>query len=100
MAKLSLRIDNGVRMDFRQVVDKVECIRASANRLRNGCRLTQDNARRLGVKMQTAGNDTAQRSVNQAVDQLAYLDKELRDLQDSADDLVRKLRRLEEFAAQ
>lgn len=98
MARLSLDIRNDVRIDFPHVVASVEKIDMSCRRLITSCDVVLDKAYALSNKMQTQANDTTQFSLSQTTDDLDIISKELRDLQESAQDLVRKLKRLEQMA--
>ena len=98
MARLSLDIRNDVRIDFPHVISSVERIDKSCRRLLISCDAVLDKANALGSRMQTQANDTTQFSLGQTTDDLEVISAELRDLQESAQDLVRKLKRLEQLA--
>ncbi len=98
MARLTLDIRNDVSIDFPHVIASVERIETSSRRLLVMCDKVLDKAHALGTKMQTEANDTTQFSLSQTTDDLDILSRELKDLQDSANDLVAKLKRLERMA--
>ena len=98
MARLTLDIRNDVRIDFPHTIASVERIDSCCRRLIIGCDSVLDKAHALGTKMQTEANDSTQFSLGQTTDDLEIISRELRDLQESAQDLVRKLKRLEQIA--
>ena len=98
MARLTLDIQNDVRIDFPRTIYAMETIDESCRRLLASCETVLDRAHALGNRMQTENNDSTQFSLGQTTDDLDIISRELRDLQDSVQDLVAKLKRLERLA--
>lgn len=99
MARLSLSITTGVRIDFPHVIASAETISQSCTRLRYSCDNVMKMAEIIGGKMQTQANDSARFVLGQTTEDLEHIEKELRDLQVSVEELVEKLKRLERLAA-
>lgn len=98
MARLSLSIDYNVQINFPRVIASVSEIERTCADLLCKCANVLEICGRLGGRMQTEVNDTAQFSLNQATTDLDEISIHLKDLQDSAHELVEKLKRIERMA--
>lgn len=98
MAKLELSITNGVKMSFPHVIGAVERIEQTSRNLLVECMDVLNATRSIGSRLQTEVNDVTQSSLLKTTEDLETLSFELQDLQESAQALVAKLKRLEKMA--